>query len=133
MAARHKAAVTAPDGPRTCFDARKKREGRPDLAARFGEVQLKRDRRAVIRDPATLPAPAPRKELIHRLRARRCELREHGTTVAVHQVARLADPGKPGSSQPARATLMARMRRKTLIVCTDCHDHIHATPVTRAA
>jgi group II intron reverse transcriptase/maturase len=133
MAARHKAAVTTPDGPRTCFDARKKREGRPDLVARFGEIQLKRDRRAVIRDPATVPAPAPRKELIHRLRARRCELCEHGTTVAVHQVARLADLGKPGPGQPAWATLMARMRRKTLIVCTDCHDHIHATPVTHAA
>ena len=26
------------------------------------------DRRAVIRDPAPVPAPAPRKELIHRLR-----------------------------------------------------------------
>ena len=133
MAARHKAAVTTPDGPRTCFEAGKKREGRPDLVARFGEIQLKRDRRAVIRDPAPVPAPAPRKELIHRLRARRCELCEHGTTVAVHQVVRLADLGTPGPSQPAWAALMARMRRKTLIVCTGCHDHIHATPVTHAA
>jgi len=28
---------------------------------------------------------------------------------------------------------MAKMRRKTLVVCTSCHDHIHANPVTHAA
>jgi hypothetical protein len=28
---------------------------------------------------------------------------------------------------------MAKMRRKTLIVCTECHDHIHANPVAHAA
>jgi AI2M/AI1M-like HNH endonuclease len=77
--------------------------------------------------PRPGPAPAPRKKLIHRLRARRCELCEHGTTVAVHQVAKLTDLSMPGPGQPAWAALMARMRRKTLIVCTDCHDHIHAT------
>ena len=31
------------------------------------------------------------------------------------------------------ATLMAKMRRKTLIVCADCHDLIHAGPVAHAA
>ena len=68
-----------------------------------------------------------------RLRERRRELCEHGATVAVHQVARLADLGEPGPGQPAWAALMARMRRKTLIVCTGCHEHIHASPVTHAA
>ncbi len=132
-AARYKAKVTTSDGPRTCFEARKKRQGRPDLVARFGEIPLKRDRRAVIGDPAPVPVPAPRKELIHRLRARRCELCEYGATVTAHQVARLADLGKPGPGQPAWAALMARMRRKTLIVCADCHDHIHANPIASAA
>jgi len=28
---------------------------------------------------------------------------------------------------------MATMRRKTLIVCADCHDHIHANPVANTA
>jgi group II intron reverse transcriptase/maturase len=133
IAARHRAKIETGNGPRTCFEARKKREGKPDLAARFGEIPLKRDRSTVICDYAPVPVPAPRKELIYRLRARRCELCEHGETVAVHQVARLADLGKPGPGQPAWAALMARKRRKTLIVCTDCHDHIHATPVANAA
>jgi hypothetical protein len=35
--------------------------------------------------------------------------------------------------QPAWAALMAKIRRKTLIVCSGCHDYIHATPVANAA
>jgi len=132
-AARYKAKVTTADGPRTCFEARARREGKPDLVARFGGIPLKRDRRAVIRDPAPVPVTTPRKELIHRLRKRWCELCEQGATVAVHHAARLADLGQAGPGQPAWAALMAAKRRKTLIVCATCHDYIHANPVVNAA
>jgi hypothetical protein len=133
MAARHKAKIETSDGMRTCFEARKRRAGKPELVARFGGIPLTRDRRAVLRDPAPAPVTVPRKELIYRLRKRRCELCEHDTTVAVHQVAGLASLGRPGPGQPAWATLMTRMRRKTLIVCGACHDWIHANPVAHAA
>ena len=103
MAARHKAKIETSDGPRTCFEARKHREGKKDLVARFGGIILRQDRRAVIRDPAPAPAAYPRKELVKRLRTRECELCETGTTVAVHQVARLKELGKPGPGQPAMA------------------------------
>ena len=132
-AARYKAKVVTGHGLRTCFEARIQRAGKPELVARFGGIPLTRDRRAVIRDPAPAPATVPRKELIYRLRKRRCELCEHGATVAVHQVAGLASLGRPGPGQPAWASLMARMRRKTLIVCASCHDHIHANPVASTA
>ena len=132
-AARYKAKVITADGPRTCFEARVRREGKPDLVARFGGIPLKRDRRAVIRDPAPVPVTIPRKELIHRLRKRWCELCEQGATVAVHHAARLADLGQAGPGQPAWAALMAEKRRKTLIVCANCHDYIHANPVANAA
>jgi group II intron reverse transcriptase/maturase len=133
MATRHKAKVITPDGPRTCYEARRKREGKPDLTARFGGIILRQDRRAVIRDPGPVPIGYPRKELIHRLRKRWCELCETSKPVAVHQVAKLAQLGKSGPRQPAWAALMAKMRRKTLIVCAPCHEHIHATPVAHAA
>ena len=132
MAARHKAKIETSNGPRTCFEARKHREGKKDLVARFGGIPLRQDRRAVIHDPA--PGPAlPRKELISRLRTRECELCETGATVAVHQVTGLNSLGEPGPGQPAWAVLMAKMRRKTLIVCAACHDWIHANPVAHAA
>jgi hypothetical protein len=133
MAARYKAKVITPDGPRTCFEVRRKRQGKPDLVARFGGIPLRQDRRAVIRDPAPVWVPTPRKELIHRLQKRGCELCEQGTTVAVHQVAALSQLGKAGTGQPAWAALMTKMRRKTLIVCAPCHDWIHANPVAHAA
>ena len=133
MAVRHKAKAITGDGPRTCFEASLKREGRKDLVARFGGIILRQDRRAVIQDPPPVPVRAPRKELIHRLLKHRCELCEQSAMVAAHQVAGLKQLGEPGPGQPAWAALMARMRRKTLIVCAACHDYIHANPVTRAA
>jgi group II intron reverse transcriptase/maturase len=63
-AARYKAKVDTSDGPRTCFEARLRREGKQDLVARFGGIPLRQDRRAVITDPASVPVPAPRKELL---------------------------------------------------------------------
>jgi group II intron reverse transcriptase/maturase len=133
MAARHKVKIETSDGLRTCFEARQQREGKRDLIARFGGIPLKQNRRAVIRDPAPAPAPYPRKELVTRLRRRKCELCETGDTVAVHQVTSLKALGKPGPGQPAWAAFMARIRRKTLIVCAACHDLIHAAPAAHAA
>jgi hypothetical protein len=133
MAARYRAKIETSDGPRTCYEARKHREGKKGLAARFGGITLRQDRRAVIRDPAPAPAPYPRKELIRRLQRRECELCETGTTVTVHQVTVLKALGEPGPGQPAWAALMAKIRRKTLIVRATCHDWIHANPVAHAA
>ena len=132
MAARHKAKAETGDGPRTCFEARRRRRGKPDLVARFGGIILRQDRRAVITEPVPARVRVPRRELLARLRQRECELCETGTTVAVHQVAGIRELGKPKTGQPAWAALMAKMRRKTLIVCSPCHDWIHANPVAHA-
>ena len=121
-------------GCRTCFEARKHREGKPDLVARFGGITLRQDRRAVILTPPRSRSPYPRKELIRRLRKRRCELCEHGTTVAVHQVAGLkaasasrdrASPRGPPSWRKCGARRSSSARA--------CHDWIHANPVAHAA
>jgi len=133
MAARHKAKAETGDGPRICFEARRRRRGKPDLVARFGGIILRQDRRAVITEPVPVRVRVPRRELLARLRQRECELCETGTTVAVHQVAGIRELGKPKTGQPAWAALMAKMRRKTLIVCAPCHDWIHANPVAHAA
>jgi group II intron reverse transcriptase/maturase len=134
MAARYKAKIETPHGLRTCFEARVPRDSKKDLVARFGGIPLRRNKTVVIADPVPVLAPMPRKELLFRLRAARCELcGRRGTVAAVHQVAKLARLGTPGPGQPAWAALMARMRRKTLVVCQPCHQAIHATPVTHAA
>jgi AI2M/AI1M-like, HNH endonuclease len=133
MAARYKAKIETPHGLRTCFEVRVPRGGKKDLVARFGGIPLLRNKNRVIADSVQVQTPLPRKELIHRLRTRRCELCGQHGTVAVHQIARLARLGAPGPGWPAWAALMTRKRRKTLVVCQPCHEVIHANPVTHAA
>jgi group II intron reverse transcriptase/maturase len=125
IAARYKAKIETPHGLRTCFEAKVMRDGKQPLVARFGGIPLKRNRDAVLADRIPDQVPYPRKELIRRLLARRCELCENPSAVVVHQVRKLASLGKPGQGQPAWAALMARKRRKTLVVCHPCHDVIH--------
>jgi group II intron reverse transcriptase/maturase len=127
MAARYKATIETPDGPRTCFEAVRTREGnQKPLVARFGGIPLKRHKTAVIVDRAPGRDPCPRKEIIIRLQRNRCELCQHSGQVQVHHVARLADLAHPGPGQPAWARLMTAKRRKSLVVCPPCHDQIHA-------
>ncbi|TDD59604.1 maturase [Actinomadura darangshiensis] len=131
MANKYKATIDTPHGPRRCFEARVEREGRQPLVTRFGGIPLRQQKRAVINDRPLAPAARRKgKELIHRLRANRCELCDERTTVQVHQVRKLADLHRPGRPQPAWAQLMAKRRRKTLVVCSPCHDLIHARQPT---
>jgi hypothetical protein len=124
MARKYKATVGTPHGRRTCFQASIER--RQPLVARFGGIPLKRQRAAVIDDRQPPPVTIRRKQLITRLQAGRCELCEHRTPVEVHQVRKLADLTRPGRPQPAWAQLMAKRRRKTLVVCPICHHSIHS-------
>jgi group II intron reverse transcriptase/maturase len=125
MAARYGAVIATPHGPRKCFQASIDRgEGRKPLVARFGGIPLKRQRKAVLTDRQPVP-DYPRKELIGRLLAGRCELCGHAGPTEVHQVRNLAALAAPGQPQPGWAELMARRRRKTLLVCQACHDTIH--------
>jgi group II intron reverse transcriptase/maturase len=127
MARKHKAVIATPHGPRRCFEARVERAGRKPLVARFGGIPLKRQKKAVITDLP--PAPLTRrrgKQLTERLQAGWCELCEKPAQVQVHQIRALAELPRAGQPQPAWAQLMAKMRRKTLIVCAACHNAIHA-------
>jgi group II intron reverse transcriptase/maturase len=134
MAAKYKAKIKTPHGPRTCFETRIGRDGKPDLVARFGGIPLVQKKDAALIDRIPARPPAPRKELLHRLHIRRCELcGDPAKVVVVHQVRKLISLGAPGPGQPAWAEKMAQMRRKTLVVCGPCHDSIHAQPVTKAA
>ena len=95
--------------------------------------RLVRKKNAVLHDTVPRPVPYPRKELIHRLLKRRCELCGEAGAVLVHQVRKLASLGEPGPGQPIWAAKMTQMRRKTLTVCRTCHDVIHGHPVLHTA
>ena len=96
MAARHKAKIETRDGPRTCFEARKHREGKKDLVARFGGIILRQDRRAVIRDPAPGPGALPPQGADHtapQAGMRALRDRHHGGSPPGHRPQRARETG----------------------------------------
>ncbi len=132
MVGKYQTTIDTAHGRRSCFQASVERDGRKPLVARFGGIPLARQKTAVLydRQPAPLTTRRKGKELIHRLRAGRCEWCERRNEVDVHHVHALADLTKAGQPQPAWAQLMVKKRRKTLVVCRDCHDTIHAQQPT---
>jgi group II intron reverse transcriptase/maturase len=132
-AAKYKAKVDTPYGLRTCFEARIERTGgRKPLVARYGGIPLRPQKKAVLRDHQPDRAVGP-KELITRLLANRCEICERSGNVQVHHIRKLADLDKfldrsGPTDMPAWAAIMAKRRRKALVVCQYCHDNIHAGP-----
>jgi group II intron reverse transcriptase/maturase len=134
MAARFKAKIDTPHGSRRCFEASVQRAGRTPLVARFGGIPLKRRRTAVLTDRVVTGPVYPYKELIRRLQAGRCELCQSTDSISVHHVRSLAALAKTSQPQPEWAQVMAKRRRKSLVVCSDCHDSIHgqaASPLTQ--
>ena len=126
IAARHRAKIETPYGPRTCYEVEVRRgKDRKPLVARFGGIPLTRHKTAVITDRIPTGLPHPRKELITRLLNGKCKLCQQPGHMQVHHVRKLADLNPNGPAQRRWATLMARRRRKTLVVCAHCHDHIH--------
>nr|WTB28674.1 reverse transcriptase domain-containing protein [Streptomyces sp. NBC_00830] len=124
IAAKHKATIHTPHGPRTCFEASVERgKGSRPLVARFGGIPLRRNKSAAIDDRLPERIIYPRRELVTRLRTGRCELCESTGGVEVHHVRKLSELK---TSEPAHwATVMTKKRRKTLVVCADCHGLIH--------
>ena len=131
MAKKYKATVATPAGPRKCIQAHVERNGRNPLIAQFGGIPLRRQKRAVIKDRQPSPACRPYRELTRRFLKGKCELcRSTGTAVEIHQVRKLADLAAHGQPQPAWAATMAKMRRKTLVICVSCHEAIHTARLT---
>jgi group II intron reverse transcriptase/maturase len=68
-----------------------------------------------------------RSEVVQRLIAGKCELCGKEGTVQVHHIRKLSDIDKPGRRPKERwEKLMSARKRKTLVVCKDCHNSIHA-------
>jgi hypothetical protein len=125
MANKYMTTIDTPNGPRRCVEARTERSGKKPLVARFGGISLKRQKKAVLTDHLHVPDAIGGKELITRLLANRCEVCRATNGITVHHVRRLSDLDRQGQPRPVWAEHMARRRRKTLIVCRNCHDTIH--------
>jgi hypothetical protein len=69
---------------------------------------------------------------VQRLLADACELCGSTEQVEVHHVRALKDLNPKGGQHPPEwVTRMAARRRKTLVVCRECHENVHAGRPTR--
>ncbi len=95
------------------------------LIAYFGGISLKWNKWNSIKE-ANEPIFNNRTELVQRLLAQECELCGSQDQIEVHHIRKLADlRRKDGAVQSRWKIRMSERRRKTLIVCRQCHTDIH--------
>ena len=124
---RYKSTVQTADGCLRCFEVKVEREGKKPLIARFGRIALKRQPKGQIEDvPTTIGIKPGTVELVQRLLAGTCELCESTDRTQVHHIRKMADLNQNGRKEkPLWVKTMAARRRKTLVVCHNCHWDIH--------
>lgn len=132
MSRRYRAVAITEAGPRSCLEVRVEREGKPPLVARFGGLLLRRKKTAVLVDRVLTRRQPERSELLQRLLANRCEICKSADDVQVHHIRKLADLEVKGRGEVAVwKRKMASRRRKTLVLCRECHAAVHAGRPTR--
>ncbi len=133
MAARHKVKVQTPHGLRTRFEASAGHTDRKPLVAWFGGIPLKRQKNAVLTDRRAHRARLPEQAADYRAAQGQMRvLRANRGTFRFTTSGRSPTSASPGSHSPRWAQVMATIRRKTLVVCGDCHDLIHGHPAITA-
>jgi len=135
MARRYTGKTISKNGTMKCISITIPREGREPLYARFGGISLRTESfKAVdIKDLFLDQDRTQRRcELIDRLNAKVCELCGSKEDIQVHHIRKLSDLKVKGRKEkPPWLKTMVAMRRKTLIVCRECHVAIHAGKPTR--
>ena len=104
------------------------REGKKPLVAYFGGISLSYKREAVIKDILQSGLSFIRKEtdLERRLLAEICEVCGSEDRIEVHHVRKLKDLyGKGAKDRPSWKKIMIAKRRKTLVLCHECHVNLH--------
>ena len=108
-----------------CLQVVVNRPGKKPLVATWGGISLVHKRKAVIED-RPYKVYGGRTELIKRLTADTCELCGSRKNIEVHHIRKLSDLKTKGkAAPPAWVWIMAARKRKTLVVCRECHTAIH--------
>jgi hypothetical protein len=103
------------------------REGKEPLVATWGGIPLVWDINATLDEQPPKLYTGHRTELVQRLLAEVCELCGSTEDVEVHHVRAMKDLHEyPGREKPLWVQRMIAMRRKTMPVCQECHEDIHA-------
>jgi hypothetical protein len=138
IAAKLEATTDTPYGPMKVYRTTVPRsEGKAPLVAEFGGIPLRKQEVKELRDTPH-EVWAKRTDPVKRLIKQKCEMcgrtaEELGALgpqlgrIEAHHIRKLANLKPKGRREPPLwVKRMIAMRRKTLIVCTECHDNIHA-------
>lgn len=95
------------------------------LTAHLGAISLKWNKWVSISDNLTKPIWSKRSEVEQRLLAQTCELCDSQERIEVHHIRKLADLNQKNTAElPEWKKRMIARRRKTLVVCHECHKKI---------
>lgn len=114
-----------------CLQVVIERTDKRPLIATWGGISLVHKRKAVI-DDKPYKVYGGRTELVKRLLADKCELCGSTENIEVHHIRKLADLKKKGQAEPPKwMQIMSARKRKTLVVCRECHVAIHNGYITK--
>jgi hypothetical protein len=133
MVKQYQTTTETPYGPMTCLEVKLDRgaEKKP-LIARFGGIPLRRQEMAILPDHSSSFVVIPHNEVVKRLLRDTCEICGSKENISVHHIRALKDLKQKGRREkPMWVQVMAAMRRKTLVVCAECHWAIHTGTPTR--
>ena len=104
------------------------REGKRPLVATFGNKPCRWTKHPLPVQDVEVRHHTRRTELLKRLVAEGCELCGKPGEVEVHHIRKLSDLVHKwqGRTKPEWVKRMIEIRRKTLVVCRECHQAIHA-------
>jgi Type II intron maturase len=123
---RYRNKVETEHGLLQCIKVVQPRDGKKPLVAIFGGISLRRKKSAVLTDQTTYRYISSRVELVKRLLAQECEICRSTDNIEVHHIRGLADLKRKGQKEkPYWAQVMSARRRKTLVLCQDCHADLH--------
>lgn len=127
IADRYKCMIETEVGPMKGFRAVIERPDRNPLIAEFGGIPLRYQKRCQRITDSLYQLGFGRSELLDRLLCNQCDLCGSQEHVEVHHIRKLADLKRYKSHDaPEWVRRMTKFRRKTLVVCTSCHEAIEA-------
>ncbi len=122
---RYGTTIKTDDGDRKVILVRCERPPKQPLVTYFGGISLKYVKLAYLGERVPHPIWGARNELVERLKAQECELCGAQNKIEVHHIKKLANLKRKGAAKLGWQKLMMARKRKTLVVCKECHNSIH--------
>ena len=122
---RYRTTIQTKDGTYKVLQVKVERDNNKPLITYFGGVSLRWNKWVKIDDNQTSLIWNGRSEVVQRLLAQECTLCGATDNIEVHHIRKLADIKQKGDKQrPDWMIKMSARKRKTLVVCRQCHEKI---------